>query len=93
MFIENNSLERIFKMIKTLLEYKANCQIKNEEEDLEEDEIDHDAEILDHVSDIFMITAEKLQNDFHPILCNLMENLKKYLSTKRSLGDRAIVFG
>ncbi len=93
MFIENNSLERIFTMIKTLLEYKATCQIKNEEEDLEEDEIDHDAEILDHVSDIFMITAEKLENDFHPILSSLMDILKKYLNTKRSLGDRAIVFG
>jgi len=93
MFIENNSLERIFTMIKSLLEFKATCQMKNEEEDLEEDEIDHDAEILDHVSDIFMITAEKLQNDFHPILSSLMPLLKKYLSTKRSLGDRAIVFG
>ena len=93
MFIENNLLERIFTKIKTLLGFKATCQLKNEEEDLEEDEIDHDAEILDHVSDIFMITAEKLQNDFHPILSGLMPILKKYLSTKRSLGDRAIVFG
>jgi len=93
MFIENNSLERIFTMIKTLLEFKASCQIKNEEEDLEEDEIDHDSEILDHVSDIFMITSEKLQNDFHPILSGLMPILKKYLNTKRSLGDRAIIFG
>lgn len=93
MFLENNSLERIFTMVKSLLEFKATCQMKNEEEDLEEDEIDHDVEILDHVSDIFMITAEKLQSDFHPILTNLMPILKKYLSTKRSLGDRAIVFG
>lgn len=93
MFVENNSLERIFSMIKTLLEFKATCQMKNEEDDLEEDEIDHDAEILDHVSDIFMITSEKLQNDFHPILSSLMPILKKYLSTKRSIGDRAIVFG
>jgi len=93
MFIENNSLERIFNMVKTLLEFKATCQMKNEEDDLEEDEIDHDAEILDHVSDIFMITAEKLENDFHNILTALMPILKKYLSIKRTLGDRAIVFG
>ena len=93
LFIDNNSLERIFNMIKTLLEFKATCQIKNDEEDLEEDEIDHDAEILDHISDVLMITAEKLENDFHPILSGLMDLLKKYLSVKRSLGDRSTVFG
>ena len=88
-----DTMERIFKMVKTLLEFKATCQIKNDEDDLEEDEIDHDAEILDHVCDIFMITAEKLENDFHPILASFMEILKKYLSVNRSLGDRATFFG
>ncbi len=93
LFINNNSMERIFKIVKTLLEFKATCQIKNDEDDLEEDEIDHDAEILDHVCDIFMIVAEKLGNDFHPILASFMEILKKYLSVNRSIGDRATFFG
>ena len=79
LFINNNSLERITNICINLLENKATCQIKNDED---EDDPDHDEQILGGVVDIFLISSEKLENEFHNYFASAFGSLKKYLSVK-----------
>lgn len=89
-FANNNTFERIIKLSITLLENKATCQIKNDED---EDDPDHDEEILGGVVDIFLISSEKLENEFHNYFSTVFPYLKKYLSPKRLESDRSMIFG
>jgi hypothetical protein len=90
LFINNNSLQSIMNMCKLLLENQAVCQIKNDDE---EEDPDHDEQILGGVVDIFLITSEKLGNDFHDSFTAAFPSLKKYLNVKRSENDRSMIFG
>jgi hypothetical protein len=92
LFYKNNTLERIMNHTKSLLDFKALCQVKNDEVDEEED-IDHDEKILGGVVDIYLITSEKLGNEFHESFSGIFTSLKKYLSVSRSEADRSMVFG
>lgn len=92
--INNNSIERIIKIIKVLLQKKANCQLEEKKSEDSGDDIDHDQEILIKICDLIILLSEKLQNDFSEIFQNLFfENLKNYLSIKKPEEDRALVFG
>lgn len=86
-----NCLQRILEMIKKLLEKKLDCQIKGADDD-EEDE-DSEEKLLLSAVNVLLILAERLCNEFHPILAELSPLLNKYLSTKRSEYDRSIIFG
>jgi hypothetical protein len=90
-FLSNNLLERIMKICETLLEFKACCQLKGDEED--EEDIDHDEQILGGVVDLFLILSEKLKNEFHPYLTKYFTCFKKYLSPARTESDRSMIFG
>jgi hypothetical protein len=90
--MNNNSLERIMNITSALLDFKALCQVKNDEVDEEED-LDHDEQILGGVVDIYLVLSEKLGNEFHASFSTIFESLKKYLSVKRSEADRSMVFG
>lgn len=91
LFRNNNTLDRIMVLSKSLLEYKAVCQTKNEDED--DEDIDHDEQILGGIVDLFLIISEKLGNDFHTYFTQVFTCLKKYLSPQRSESDRSMVFG
>jgi hypothetical protein len=92
LFVNNNSLTRIIELTKMLLDYKAMCQVKNDdEEDL--DDIDHDEQILGGVVDIYLILSEKIGNEFHICLTQVFDSLKKYLAVSRSEADRSMIFG
>lgn len=91
LFLNNNTLQRLITIAQTLLEFKAACQLKNEEDD--EEDIDHDEQILGGVVDLFLIISEKIENEFHPFFAESFASLKKYLSVQRSESDRSMVFG
>jgi hypothetical protein len=91
LFTNNNSLPRIIELTKLLLDYKAVCQIKNDEDD--EEDIDHDEQILGGVVDIYLILSEKIGADFHNCLSEVFNSLKKYLAVNRSEADRSMIFG
>jgi len=88
----NYTLERIMKILRILLNNEANCQMENESDNDDPDEIDHEEEILSNVSNIIIICSEKLGNDFSLNFDNLyFENLKKYLTNKNSVDNISIV--
>jgi hypothetical protein len=90
LFIGNNTFDKIMTMCINLLTNKATCQIKNDDD---EEDPDHDEQILGSVVDIFLISSEKFENDFHPYFANAFTYLKSYLSIKRSESDRSMIFG
>lgn len=92
LFIGNNTLDRIMQICNTLLNFEATCQLKGDDE-MEEEDIDHDEQILSGVTDLFLIISEKLGNNFHVYFSNSFPHLQKYLSTSRTEADRSMVFG
>lgn len=92
LFRNNNTLQGIMEITNLLLKFEAMCQLKSEK-DMDEEDMDHDEQILSGVTDIFLILSEKLENDFHPYFSASFPNLKPYLSTGRSEADRSMVFG
>lgn len=91
LFQNNNSLERLISCCKSLLNFDGVCQIKND--DPEEEDLDHDEQILTNVESVFLILAEKLEDDFHPYFVSVFPDLKKLLSPERSESDRSLAFG
>lgn len=91
----NFSLERIINIIKVLLNSQANCQLENQSDTEDPDEIDYDEEILLNSSNIIVSCSEKLGDEFGFILENLyFENLKNYLPVaKNSAENIAFVYG
>jgi hypothetical protein len=89
-FENNNTLASIIEVCKALLENQAVCQIKNDED---EEDPDHDEQLLGCVVDIFLISSEKLEDGFHDYFVAAFPSLKKYLSVKRSESDRSMIFG
>jgi len=93
LFVNNNTLERIMNISKTLLDYQAACQLKNNDEDEDEDDSDYDEQILGKTVDIFLIISEKIGNEFHEYFAKIFASLKKYLNIKKSEQDRSSAFG
>jgi hypothetical protein len=93
LFVNNNTLERLMNIAKTLLDYQAACQIKNNDEDEDDEEADYDEQILGKTVDIFLILSEKIGNEFHEYFAKVYPSLKKYLGSKRTEQDRSSAFG
>lgn len=90
-FNNNNTLQRCVLITKKLLNNEMPCQIKNE--DADEDELDHEEDIIDSVKNLCLILSEKLQNEFHVHFAELFPLLSTYLKPSHPEDDRSLSFG
>lgn len=85
-----NLLTRILDITVLILNGKLSCQVKNDEDD---DEQDYEEKLLQAATDIYLILAEKLGDDFHPYFTTITDIINKYLGPKKSEYDKSLALG
>lgn len=87
-----NFLDRILAITVKILNKKLPCQIENEDDE-EEEEIDSEEKMVNAACDIYLISSEKLGDEFHNSFTLVSDHMFKYLDTKRSEYERSMMFG
>ena len=90
--VNNNTLQRIIELTKKLLTNNLPCQIKNNSLSTSSD-FDHEEEIFDSITDVFLILSKILGDNFHNYFSELFPYLKKYLNPSFDVEDRIFSFG
>ena len=87
----NTTLDRIIELTMKLLKNELPCQIKNK--DADEDEIEHEQDIFDAITDICTCLSEKLGDDFHNYFAIIYPQLSSFLNLSHDEADRQSSFG
>ncbi|XP_021824580.1 importin-4 [Prunus avium] len=74
-----------------LLREESACQLTASDEEIDDDDVVHDEELMDAVSDLLPAFAKSMGPHFAPIFATLFEPLMKFARASRPLQDRTMV--